>query len=158
MGIALKRFNCFRVNTLDMPEGELKDLYLKQTPGFFFFNPAAELVQKIVGKRATSLSGFSKLMQLTWDKSFAVRLKVFQKQMKHILDRLDKYEVKKQVVDRNRAKLEEKPNRALQRKTEKEEAELEEMKRLIEEDEKGVIEGCKLKPKFLPEEAEEGSR
>jgi hypothetical protein len=158
VGIALKGFNCFRVNTLDMPEGELKEQYLKQTPGFYFFDPAAELVQKVVGKRATSLSGFSKLMELTWDKSYSVRLKVFQKQMKDILDRLDKCEVRKQVVDRNRAKLEEKPNMALQKKTEQEEAELAEQKKLIEEDEKGILDACALKPEFLPEAAEEGSR
>lgn len=153
VGIALQRFNCFKVDVLGMPDGDLKTRYEKETPGFYFFDPAAEFLNKVTGKRATSLSMFSKLMEHTWDKSFTVRLKVFSKQMKGVLDQLDKYEVRKQGVDRNRAKLEEKPNPSLAKKVEREEAELKKFKDEVEAAEKEVIEGCALRPEFVPEAA-----
>jgi hypothetical protein len=151
VGIALQRYNCFKVDVLGMPDGDLKTAYQKETPGFYFFDPAAKYLNKVTGKRATSLSMFSKLMEHTWDESFTVRLKVFSKQMKEILDQLDKYEVRKQGVDRNRAKLEERPNPSLAKKVEMEDAELQKFKEEIEAAEKEIVEGCALRPEFVPE-------
>jgi hypothetical protein len=155
VGIALKRFNCYRVDVLNLPDGDVKEKLVRETPGFYFFDPAGELIKSIDGKRATSLSTFSKLMEYTWDKSFTMRLRKFQKEMKNVLDALDRYDVKKQGVDRDKAKLEERPRPSLKRKVEKEEAELEEMKKEVEAQEKELIESCTLSEDYLPKQDEE---
>jgi hypothetical protein len=153
VGIALKRFNCFRVNVMDLPEGEMKKQYLRETPAFYFFDPAGKPVKKVCGKRATSLSSVNKLISYTWDKSFTKRLKVFGKEYKSILDRLDKYDVKRQSVERDRKKLDERPNPSVERKVKAEEEALAELRKVIEADEKEIIATCQLKPEYLPEEA-----
>lgn len=158
VGIALQRFNTYRVNVLDMPDCELKDKYLKRLPAFHFFDPAAKPLRAVTGKRAGSLSMFTKLMEATWNKSFTMTLKKFQKGMKDVLDALDKYEVKKQVVDKKRERLEEKPNRGVQRQVDAEQAKLDVMRKEIDELEKEVVDKCTLRPKFLTEEAGEDSR
>ena len=158
VGIAMQRFNTFRVNVLDMPDGELKDKYMKRLPAFHFYDPAAKPLKAIAGKRAASLSMFTKLMEATWNQSFVMTLKDFQKGMKDVLDGLDKYEVKKQVVDKKRERLEEKPNRGVQRQVDAEQAKLDEMRKEIEEQEKALVDKCALRPDFLPEAAGEESR
>ncbi len=156
VGIALKRFNCFRVNVLDMPEGDLKKKYLRECPAFYFFDPAAKIVKRVAGKRATSLSSVNKLIEYTWNKSFTKKIKKFSKAYKGILDRLDKYDVKLQSVARDRKKLDERPNKTVERKVKASEEALAELRKKIEEDEQEVIASCQLKPCFLPEETAEG--
>ena len=155
VGIALKRFNCFRVNVLDMPEGELKKKYLKQTPAFLFFDPSAKLIKKVHGKRATSLSSVNKLIEYTWDKSFTLPIKKFAKMYKGILDAFDKYEVKLQSVQKDRAKLDERPNPSVERKVKKEEEALAAQRKGIEDNEQEILGACQLKPEFMPEETPE---
>lgn len=151
IGLAMKRFNCFKVNVQDMPEGELKKKYMKQI-GFHFFDPAADVFGRpLVGKRASSLSGFSGAVDRVWAKSFTMRLKQYQKEMKNILDELDKIDSKKQVLDRKRQKLEGKPNPSLARAIEKDEAVLAKRMEEVEETESGINERCALKADFLPE-------
>lgn len=156
VGIALKHFNCFKVNVQDIPEGDVKKKYLKEVPAFYFFDPAAKLVANVTGKRAASLSGFAKLMEGTWDKSFTVSLKEFTKQYKEILDALDKLDVKQQAVTRDRQKLEEKKDPKLQKEVEATEAQLAVEKKKIEDDEKAVLEGCALRPEFQTPKAGDG--
>lgn len=151
VGMALSRFNCFRVNVLEMPDGDLKDKYMRALPAFEFYDPAANLVTRAAGKRAGSLSRFSKNVDKCWNASFTMSLKAYQKGMKDILDRLDRYETKKQVVDKKRERLEKRPNPAMKQKLDKEQAELDEQRAGIEEDEKKLIASCTLKPEFLPE-------
>ena len=158
VGIALKRFNCYRVNVLDLPEGDMKKKYEKQTPAFYFFDPSAKLVKRVVGKRATSLSSVNKLIEYTWNKSFTKPIKKFAKAYKGILDALDKYDVKRQSVERDRAKLDERPNRTVEKKVKKLEEKLAELRKKIEEDEQEIIASCQLKPAFLPEEETADSR
>lgn len=150
VGIALKHFNCYRVNVQEIPEGDLQKKYAKEVPAFYFFDPAAQLIASVTGKRAASLSGFAKLMEGTWDKSFTVSLKEFTKQYKEILDALDKLDVKQQAITRDRQKLEEKKDPKLQKEVEAAEAELAVEKKKIEDQEKSVLEGCTLRPEFLP--------
>jgi anion-transporting ArsA/GET3 family ATPase len=151
VGIALKRFNCYRVSVLDMPECEAKKLYTKELPAFYFFDPSAKLVQKVTGKRATSLSSVNKLIEYTWDKSFTQPIKKFAKEYKSILDRLDKYDVQRQSVEKDRAKLDEKPNQAAEKKVKAEEEALAEVRKAIEADEAAILTACQLKPEYLPE-------
>ena len=151
VGLALKRFHCFKVDIRALPSGDLQDKYLRQI-GFFFFDPAADPIGKpIVGKRGTSLRGFQSAMERTWDTSFTMRLKEFTKKMKNILDDFDKVDSKKQVLDRKKAKLDKKPNPALAKSIEKEEAALNEQKKVVEQAEAAILAECSLKPKYLPE-------
>jgi hypothetical protein len=153
VGLAMKQFNCFKVDVRGMPGGELKDKYLKMS-GFHFFDPAAEAAcNPLIGRRATSLSAFQSSMERTWDQTFTMRLKDYTKKMKNILDDFDKIDSKKQVLDRKKAKLDKRPNPALQRAIEKEQAELDEAKKQVEEDEKAIFAECTLNEKYLPEKA-----
>ena len=151
IGMGLTRFNCFRVNVLEMPDGDLKDKYMRALPAFEFYDPAAKLVTRAAGKRAGSLSGFSKNLAKAWSATFTLSQKAYEKGMKAVLDGLDKYEVKKQVVDKKKERLEKKPNPGMKRKLDQEQAVLDELRTKIEEQEKKLIASCTLKPEFLPE-------
>ncbi|MCU0727213.1 MAG: hypothetical protein MUE73_15730 [Planctomycetes bacterium] len=151
VGIALKHFNCLKVNVQEIPDAELQKKYMKEAPAFYFFDPAAKLVANVTGKRANSLSGFTKLMEATWDKSFTMTLKEFSKKYKEILDSFDKIDVKQQAVTRDKQKLEEKPNPQLKREVETAEAEIAAEKAKVEQDEKKILESCALRPEFQPQ-------
>jgi hypothetical protein len=150
VGLSMKRFNCFKLDVHGIPDGRLKEKYLKQI-GFHFFDPKGELIGKpLVGKRSTSLSGFTSAVEKAWSKVFTMRLKTYQKKMKHILDGFDKVDSKKQVLDKQLERLAKKPNPAKKRQIDKEMAVLNEMKKKVEEEEKGIMEECALKPEYLP--------
>lgn len=151
VGLALKRFHCYKVDVRGMPEGELKEQYLKRDLGFHFFDPAgAPALRPLTGRRADSLSTFSSYVEKVWDVSYAVRLKDYQKDMKNVLDELDRLDVAQQDVDRKSKRLEERPNPRLQRELDKAKEELAEGKKKVEEMEKEVMAQCTLKEEFLP--------
>lgn len=153
IGLAMKRFNCFKVDVRAMPSGDLKDKYLRQF-GFHFFDPGADPIGRpLVGRRATSLSAFQSAVERTWDSSFTMRLKEFTKRMKNVLDGFDKVDSKKQVVDRKKLRLEEKPNPRVARALEKEEAELNEQKKEVEQEEAAILAECTLQEEFLPQDS-----
>jgi hypothetical protein len=151
VGIALKRFNCFRVHLLEMPEGDLRKKYEKEAPALYFFDPAVKQTARLTGKRATSLSAFNAALSKTWSATFTMPLKKFQKSMKDILDRLDKLDGQKTVLNRKRSKLAEKPNPSKQRALDADLRKFEEARIKVEEDEQALEEKCTLKPQFLPE-------
>ena len=153
VGIAMKKFRTFRVNWHDMPTETLQEEY-KNTPAFFFFDPTGKLVTKSQGKKVDSLSTFSKALDATWTQSFAGKLRSYQKSMTKILDRLDRVEGRKQVLDQSRARLAAKPNPRKQRALDKEDAELAKALEKIEKDEQTLLASVDLKSKHLP--AEEG--
>ena len=155
VGLGLKRFNCYRVDVLGMPEGELRKKYEKEAQAFYFFGPALKQTARLAGKRARSLSAFNSCLGKTWSKTFTMQLKAFQKAMKDILDRLDKLDSKKQVLNRKRARLAEKPNPGKQRALDSELKRFEKERTKVEEDEKAIEEKCTLKPEFLPQKDEE---
>ena len=155
VGLGLKRFNCFRVDVLGMPEGDLRKKYEKEAQAFYFFDPALNQTSRLAGKRAMSLSAFNSCLGKTWSKTFTVKLKAFQKSMKDILDRLDKLDGQKQVLNRKRAKLAEKPNPGKQRALDAELKRFEEERTKVEEDERAIQESCTLQPEFLPQKDEE---
>ena len=151
IGLAMKRFNCFKVDVHGIPDGDLKEKYLKQV-GFHFFDPKAEAVGRpLVGKRQTSLSAFNSALERAWSKVFTMTIKEYQKRMKKVLDGFDKVDVKKQAVDRDRADLADKPNPVKARQLDKKQAELDEAKKAVEEEEKGIIDECTLREEYLPE-------
>jgi hypothetical protein len=150
VGITLQRFNCFRVNVLDMPDGDLKKKYEKEAQAFYFFDPAAKQVSRLVGKRATSLSAFSSYMEKTWNVSYKMKLKAYQKGMKHILDQLDRLDGQKQTLNRQRAKLAERPNPSAQRALDAKLRKFEEARAKVETDQQALKDKCVLKPQFLP--------
>lgn len=153
MGIALKRFNCLRVNVLELPEGDLKNEYVKLAPAFLFFDPAAEPVSKpLSGKRATSLGAFSSLVEKTWSKTFTMKFKAYKDGYTKILGLMDKADLQKTKIEKDKARLAEKPNPAKQRKLQQEEEDLKEQMAEIDKQEKELIEACALRAEFLPPE------
>jgi hypothetical protein len=153
VGLSLKRFNCFKVNVRNLPDGDLKEKYLNEV-GFHFFDPAAKpTMRPLTGKRAESLSTFSGCIEKIWDQTFTMRLKAYEKAMKDVLDGFDRVESKKKVVDAKVEKLKEKPNPRLQRSVDEELAELAAQMKEVEETEKQIIASCTLRPEYLPEAA-----
>jgi len=149
IGLAMKRFNCFKVDVHAIPDGDIKEKYMKQV-GFHFFDPKGEAIGKpLTGKRSSSLSAFNRVIERAWNQIFTMTIKDYQKQMKKVLDGFDKVDVKKQAIDRDRAKLATKPNPGKAKQVEKEQAELDKAKKKVEDLEKGIIEKCSLKPEFL---------
>jgi hypothetical protein len=159
VGLALKRFHCYRVDVRALPEGELKDDYLKKGLGFHFFDPSGQpCLRPLTGRRADSLSTFSSYVEKVWGVSYTIRLKDYQKQMKNVLDELDRLDVQQQDVDRKAKRLEDRPNPRLQRDLDKAKEELAEGKKKVEEMEKEVMAQVTLNPEFLPEAADETGR
>jgi hypothetical protein len=156
VGIALKKFRTLRVDVTAIRSERVKELY-KSTPAFRFYDPSGELVGILEGRNSDSLSSFSSLLERTWDKSFTVRLRGYTKQMTKILDRLDRFDGQKQVLDQNLARLSGKPNARKQRQLEKESEELEKVAREIAEDEQELLASVKLRDDFLPK-SEDGEK
>jgi len=154
VGIALRKFRTYRVNWHEMPTDSLKEEY-ENTPAFFFFDPSGELVAKTEGKKVDSLSTFTKALDATWNKSFTQKLRSFQKSMTKILDRLDRVEGRKQVLEQGKARLVEKPNPRKARALEQEEAELEKLEKAIVEDEQELLAEVKVRPELLSTEGED---
>jgi hypothetical protein len=151
VGLLLKRFNCYKVDVRNLPSGDLQEKYLREV-GFHFFDPAGEpTLRPLVGKRSASLSTFSSYVEKVWDGSYTMRQKEFTKRMKDVLDGLDRVDSKKQVLAKKKEKLAERPNPRLQRAVEKEEAEIAEEAKAVEELEKEITAECTLRPEFLPE-------
>ena len=149
IGLAMKRFNCFKVDVHAIPDGSIKEKYMRQI-GFHFFDPKGLAIGKpLTGKRSSSLSAFNRIIERAWNKIFTMTIKAYQKQMKKVLDGFDKVDVKKQAVDRDRAKLAKKPNPAKARQIERDQAELDKAKKKVEELERGIIDKCTLRPEFL---------
>jgi len=156
MGLALQQFNCYKVDVQALPEGDLKDKYLKREIGFHFFDPAGQpCYHPLTGRRADSLSSFSSCVDKVWSASYDMRLKDYQKQMKNVLDEMDRVDLAQQDIDRKAKRLEDRPNPRLQRELDKAKEELAEGKKKVDDMQKEVLAQCTLKSEFLPEAAEE---
>ena len=152
IGLAMKRFNCFKVDAQGIPDGDIKEKYMRQI-GFHFFDPKGDAVGKpITGKRALSMSGFNRALEKTWGTVFTMTIKEYQKKMKKVLDGFDKVDIKKQAIDRDRADLAKKPNPAKAKKLERDQAEMDKMRKGVEDLEKQIFDECALKPKYLGQE------
>ena len=151
VGIALKKFRCYRVDVDAIPDDRVRKEYEKQSPAFFFYDPAGETVAKVGGRRATSLSGFSSGMDRTWNTSFTVKLRGYTKQMTRILDRMDRLDGQKQILAQGKSRLAQKPNPRKQRELDREEQELKGKEAKVLEDEQQVLASVALRPAYLPE-------
>ena len=148
IGLAMKRFNCFKVDAQGIPDGDVKEKYLRQI-GFHFFDPKGKAIGKpITGKRALSMSGFNRALEKSWGTVFTMTIKVYQKKMKKVLDGFDKVDIKKQAIDRDRANLAKKPNPAKAKKVERDQAEMDKMRKGVEDLEKVIAGECALRPEF----------
>ena len=154
IGLAMKKFRTFRVNWHDIPTEALQKQYAS-TPAFHFYDPSGKLISKTQGKKVSSLSTFSKAMNAAWSKSFTSKLRDYQKKMTKILDRLDRVDGRKQVLEQSKARLLAKPNPRKQRALDKEEAELQKLASKIAEDETKLVTSVKVKSGFLVEKDEE---
>jgi hypothetical protein len=152
VGIALKKFRCYRVNVEEIGNRELREEYLRGAPTFRFFTPAGEQIGQVTGKKALSLSGFSSMLERSWDLSYTVRLKAYTKNMTRILGRLDKLSAQAQILEQDRARLVAKPNPRKAQKLEREAEELKAEKDQLAEDERELLAGIQLRPEFRPTE------
>ncbi len=151
VGIALKKFRCYRVDVDAIPDDRVRKTYEKMSPSFLFFDPAGDGVAKAQGRRATSLSGFSSAMERTWNTSFAQKLRGYTKQMTRILDRMDRLDGQKQILSQNRTRLAQKPNPRKQRALDREAEELKGEEEKVLQDEQKLLESVAVRPQFLLE-------
>jgi hypothetical protein len=149
VGLAMKRFICLRGDIQALPnEQEAEKLY-RQAPLFYFFDPAGkEFTKPLYGKRASSRSGFCKVLEKLWDKSFELSLKDYSKQMSDILDELDKLEGQKTRLTDQIDRAADNPRKLAQLK--KEEEELQAAEAEINAKEKQIVDGVAVRAEFLP--------
>jgi hypothetical protein len=150
MGLALKRFNCYRVDVRNLPEGDLKNEYLRKI-GFYFYDPAGkQALQPLLGKRSSSLSTFSSYVEKIFDQSFTMRFDPFVKEMTVVLNMLDAVDIIDQAI--TLAQKDGPPtNPRDKRKLEKDIAERDAKKKEVAEYEAEVLAKCTLRPEYLPE-------
>jgi len=153
VGLAMKKFRTYRVNVTQIRSDRIREQY-RRTPTFHFYDPTGEKLSELDGRKVTSLSEFTRHMGRTWSKSFTKRLRSFTKPMTKILDRLDRYDGQKQILEQSKARLDERPNPRKQREIEQEEKELEEIAAKIAEDEKEILESVELREEFRKKEDE----
>lgn len=152
VGIAMKKFRCYRVNVEEIDNREIREEYLRSAPSFIFFDPAGDAVAQVSGKRAASLSAFSGTMGKAWNQSFTVKLKPYTKKMTNILDRLDKINGRTQIMEQSRARLDRKPNAMKRRKLQAQAETLRTEKETILEDEQEILASVELRSKYRPAE------
>lgn len=154
IGLAFKRFHAYRVNVDTIGRDEIRKKY-DRTPSFRFFNPAGKQVGKMEGRRVTSLSAFTRIVEKNWSATYSISLKAYVKDMCRILDRLDKVGALKKSIEADRARLAKKPNPRKQRKVEKDEERVQKEEAKIAEDEKKVVAKVKLKPEFAAKKTDD---
>lgn len=150
VGLALKRFNCYKVDVRNMPDSKLKKQYLRGF-GFYFFDPAGKpTMRPLVGRHSGSLSSFEGYVERIWDHSFTLRFRTYQRKMKDVLDGLDRVENEKKVLVLKQKRLKERPNRRLQFEVKKSQEAIAAQTKKVNEMEKGIMAKCSLKPDYLP--------
>ena len=148
--LARKMFRTYRVDVTTIRNDKIREEYEKSTPSFHFFDPKGAQVARLAGRKATSLSSFTTLMEKTWGTSFKTRLKTYARSMTKLLDRLDKIEARKLILEREKLRLTEKPNPRKQRAVAADEKKLDEMISSFNEDEQKLTESVLLRPEYLP--------
>jgi len=152
VGIAMKKFRCYRVNVEEIENREIREEYLRSAPSFIFFDPAGDAVAKLSGKQASSLSAFSGSVGKAWNQSFTVKLKPYTKRMTNILNRLDKLNGRTQIMEQGQARLDNKPNAVKKRKLQAEAETLRAEKEAILTDEQEILASVELRSRYRPEE------
>jgi hypothetical protein len=97
--IALRRFRCYRVRVEELPDSVARDRYRARAFSILFFDPYAEPVGRIDGRRCDSRARFRRLLERTWRRSFSVRLKDFRREVTRILDRRTLLQERRKLLD-----------------------------------------------------------
>jgi hypothetical protein len=156
IGVAMKRFTCLKGSIQSIPDERLADKIARQTPVFYFYDPAGEPMKVLKGKRATSTSAFSAMVGKLWDKSYVMKLKAYAKTMGQILDQLDKLEAEKERLQDKKDRAADKPAKLKQ--LQKEDAVLAEREKKVQEMEEELLLAAALKPEFSEEGEESAQR
>lgn len=157
VGLAFKRFHTWRVNVDAIGRDELAKKY-DQTPSFSFFDPAGEPLGTMSGRRVTSLSAFTRVVEQVWAASYSLSLKAYVKEMGGILDRLDRVGRQKAAIEADRERLSKKPNARKLKALEVEEAQLAKERKLIDDDEQKVVAKVVLKEEFQKQKPDETAK
>jgi len=97
-------------------------------------------------------ASLSSALGKVWDLSFTVSLKSCTKDITNILEELDKINGRVQIMEQNRARLQEKPNARKQRQLEAEAEEFRAEKAPVLEEEQEILGSVELQPKYRTEE------
>jgi hypothetical protein len=95
IGIALRRFRCYRV---DRPAASTGEDPAGDLPAFLFYDPSGRPVRRLAGPRAGSRAAFAASVEEAWNRSFRSPLGTYAKTATLLLDRRDKVDVKSQVI------------------------------------------------------------
>ena len=129
-------------------DSELRKKY-SSTPGFLILDPHAGVMAQTSGRSATSASRFRGFVGQAWDKLFTMRQRDYLKEMKGILDELDKLSGKKTVLQAQKARLATRPNPAKARELQKDEEELAKWEAQIQKDEQDIKSRCTLQEEWV---------
>jgi hypothetical protein len=156
VGVALKRFACLKGNIATIPDEAVAERLRRRSPIFLFYDPAGEPFARLEGKRATSRSGFYRVVEKLWRTSFELKLRSFTGRMTKILDRIDRLEKEKQLLAAKKSRAEGNPRKL--RGIVREEDELEEEERAVLEDEEELLADCRLRKEFVSGNPEAAGR
>lgn len=156
IGVAMKRFTCLKGSIQSIPDERLALKIARQTPVFYFYDPAGKPMKVLKGKRATSTSAFSAQVSKLWDSSYKMKLKAYCKRMGQILDLLDKHASETDRLQDKMDRAADKPGKLAQLRKEKDELAKDEQK--IQEMEQELLKASPLKAEFAPEGQESVQR
>ncbi len=152
----MKRFVCLKGSIQSIPDERLATKIARQTPVFYFYDPAGKGLKQLKGKRATSTSAFSACVAKLWDASYVMRLKTYTKKMGQVLDQIDKVEAAKQRLSDKMDRAADKPAKLKQ--LQKEEKALAAQEKLVQEQEEALLQKACVKPEFTAEGTESVQR
>jgi len=156
IGLALKRFTCLKGSIQSIPDERLALKIARQTPLFYFYDPAGKPMKVLKGKRATSTSAYSAQVGKVWNTSFVMKLKVYTKKMSQVLDEICKIDAAKARLTDKMDRAADKPGKLAQ--LQKEEQALAKKEQKVQEMEEELLQASGLKPEFSPEGTESVQR
>ena len=154
LALSLKRFRLVKIDVESITDAKMRREYARNTPAFHVIDPAGKTLASLAGKNATSLSRFNGMIKTSWGKLFSQSQGKFVKQMTKILDRLDRVTAQRTVLNAKKQRLEQRGQRGKLAKLAREEEELAEAEEKIEQDERKLIESCRLKKIYLDKDGE----
>jgi hypothetical protein len=153
VALSLRMFRCVKIDVETIDDRALRKQY-RETPGFLIVDPHAQVMDRIAGKSAVSVSRMKGFVGKSWNKLFTMRQRDYLKGMKKVLDELDKLSGKKTVLNAKKARLASRPNPSKARALQKEEEELAKWEARIQKDEEDIKKKCTLKKEWLEDPAE----
>jgi hypothetical protein len=145
--LAMKMFSRVKIDIESVSDRDLKRKY-GRTPTFVCLDPNGAELAVVSGKQATSRSRFKGFLEGSWNSLFETDVKKFTKDMREILDRLDKVNGKLTVLNAKKQRLARRPNARKQRELADEEKQLKEEEAVITKDEAEIKKACLLREEF----------